>query len=30
VGARQSGIGMEMGEDGFAEFFTVKHLQWPA
>ena len=30
VGAKQSGIGMEMGEDGFAEFFTVKHLQWPA
>jgi aldehyde dehydrogenase (NAD+) len=29
VGARQSGIGSEMGEDGFAEFFTVKHLQWP-
>jgi aldehyde dehydrogenase (NAD+)/betaine-aldehyde dehydrogenase len=29
VGARQSGIGMEMGEDGFAEFFTVKHVQWP-
>jgi aldehyde dehydrogenase (NAD+) len=29
VGARQSGIGAEMGEDGFAEFFTVKHLQWP-
>ncbi|MFW6773887.1 aldehyde dehydrogenase family protein [Nocardioides sp. CPCC 205120] len=30
VGAKQSGIGSEMGEDGFAEFFTVKHLQWPA
>ena len=30
VGAKQSGVGMEMGEDGFAEFFTVKHLQWPA
>jgi aldehyde dehydrogenase (NAD+) len=29
VGAKQSGVGMEMGEDGFAEFFTVKHLQWP-
>jgi aldehyde dehydrogenase (NAD+)/betaine-aldehyde dehydrogenase len=28
VGAKQSGTGMEMGEDGFAEFFTVKHLQW--
>lgn len=30
VGAKQSGTGSEMGEDGFAEFFTVKHLQWPA
>ncbi|MBM7516498.1 aldehyde dehydrogenase family protein [Nocardioides nitrophenolicus] len=30
VGAKQSGVGMEMGSDGFAEFFTVKHLQWPA
>jgi len=30
VGAKQSGVGMEMGADGFAEFFTVKHLQWPA
>jgi aldehyde dehydrogenase (NAD+) len=30
TGARQSGIGSEMGEDGFAEFFTVKHYQWPA
>lgn len=29
TGARQSGIGSEMGEDGFAEFFTVKHYQWP-
>ncbi len=29
VGAKQSGVGTEMGEDGFAEFFTVKHLQWP-
>ncbi len=28
VGAKQSGVGMEMGEDGLAEFFTVKHLQW--
>jgi aldehyde dehydrogenase (NAD+)/betaine-aldehyde dehydrogenase len=27
VGRRQSGTGAEMGEDGFAEFFTVKHLQ---
>ena len=30
VGVKQSGVGMEMGEDGFAEFFTVKHLQWAA
>jgi aldehyde dehydrogenase (NAD+)/betaine-aldehyde dehydrogenase len=30
VGAKQSGVGMEMGVDGFAEFFTVKHLQWAA
>lgn len=29
VGAKQSGIGSEMGEDGFSEFFAVKHLQWP-
>lgn len=29
VGAKQSGTGTEMGEDGFAEFFTVRHLQWP-
>jgi aldehyde dehydrogenase (NAD+)/betaine-aldehyde dehydrogenase len=30
VGAKQSGVGMEMGTDGFAEFFTVRHLQWAA
>ena len=30
AGAKQSGVGMDMGEDGFGEFFTVKHLQWPA
>lgn len=24
-----SGTGREMGEDGFAEFFAVKHVQWP-
>ncbi|MGZ4650994.1 MAG: aldehyde dehydrogenase family protein [Kineosporiaceae bacterium] len=30
VGATQSGIGADLGEDGFAEFFTIKHLQWPA
>ncbi len=29
VGAKQSGIGSEMGEDGFAEFFAVRHFQWP-
>ncbi|QIG44639.1 aldehyde dehydrogenase family protein [Nocardioides anomalus] len=28
VGAKRSGTGAEMGEDGFAEFFTVQHLQW--
>lgn len=27
VGRRSSGTGAEMGEDGFAEFFTVKHVQ---
>lgn len=30
VGAKQSGVGMEMGADGYGEFFTVKHLQWAA
>jgi aldehyde dehydrogenase (NAD+) len=30
AGAKQSGVGMDMGEDGFGEFFAVKHLQWPA
>ena len=24
-----SGVGRELGEDGFAEFFEVKHIQWP-
>ena len=24
-----SGFGREMGEDGFREFFQVKHIQWP-
>lgn len=28
-GFKQSGFGREMGEDGFREFFEVKHLQWP-
>ena len=28
-GYRQSGIGREMGEDGFLEFFELKHIQWP-
>jgi len=28
-GFRRSGFGREMGEDGFREFFEVKHLQWP-
>lgn len=27
-GAKQSGVGAEMGEAGFSEFFRVKHLQW--
>jgi aldehyde dehydrogenase (NAD+)/betaine-aldehyde dehydrogenase len=30
VGMKQSGVGMDMGEDGFGEFFTVKHLPWPS
>ena len=30
VGRRQAvRCRQEMGEDGFAEFFTVRHLQWP-
>jgi len=28
-GFKLSGTGREMGEDGFREFFQVKHLQWP-
>lgn len=28
-GYRHSGIGREAGEEGFLEFFEVKHLQWP-
>jgi aldehyde dehydrogenase (NAD+) len=27
-GSKQSGIGSEMGEDGYREFFRVKHIQW--
>lgn len=22
-------VGREMGDDGYREFFQVKHLQWP-
>lgn len=29
TGFKQSGVGSEMGLDGFSEFFTVRHLQWP-
>ncbi|HVD62964.1 MAG TPA: aldehyde dehydrogenase family protein [Lapillicoccus sp.] len=29
TGFKHSGVGSEMGLDGFAEFFTVRHLQWP-
>jgi aldehyde dehydrogenase (NAD+) len=28
-GYGHSGVGREMGEDGFREFFEVKHVQWP-
>ncbi|HSG78455.1 MAG TPA: aldehyde dehydrogenase family protein [Acidimicrobiia bacterium] len=28
-GSGFSGVGREMGEDGFAEFFVVRHIQWP-
>jgi aldehyde dehydrogenase (NAD+) len=28
-GLGHSGVGRELGEDGFAEFFEVKHIQWP-
>jgi aldehyde dehydrogenase (NAD+) len=29
-GGKRSGRGAEMGEDGFREFFSVKHVQWPS
>jgi len=29
TGFKQSGVGSEMGLEGFGEFFTVRHLQWP-
>jgi aldehyde dehydrogenase (NAD+) len=28
-GYGRSGVGRELGEDGFAEFFEVQHVQWP-
>ena len=28
-GYGQSGVGREMGEEGYREFFEVKHVQWP-
>jgi aldehyde dehydrogenase (NAD+) len=28
-GYGESSIGAERGEAGFAEFFQVKHVQWP-
>lgn len=28
-GFKLSGFGREMGEDGFQEFFQIKHIQWP-
>jgi aldehyde dehydrogenase (NAD+)/betaine-aldehyde dehydrogenase len=28
-GYKASGFGREMGDDGFREFFEVKHVQWP-
>ena len=29
-GYRESGLGREAGDEGFAEYFETKHLQWPA
>jgi aldehyde dehydrogenase (NAD+) len=28
-GFKQSGFGREMGDEGYREFFQVKHVQWP-
>ncbi len=28
-GVGESGVGFDKGEAGFAEFFTVQHVQWP-
>jgi aldehyde dehydrogenase (NAD+)/betaine-aldehyde dehydrogenase len=28
-GPRESGVGREGGEEGFLDFFEVKHIQWP-
>jgi aldehyde dehydrogenase (NAD+)/betaine-aldehyde dehydrogenase len=28
-GYGESGIGYDRGEAGFAEFFQIKHVQWP-
>ena len=28
-GPRESGVGREGGEDGFRDFFDVKHIHWP-
>jgi aldehyde dehydrogenase (NAD+)/betaine-aldehyde dehydrogenase len=28
-GYRESGVGRECGEEGFREYFEVKHVQWP-
>lgn len=29
TGWRRSGMGSELGRDGFGEFFAVQHIQWP-
>ena len=28
-GYRESGVGRECGEEGYREYFEVKHVQWP-